>query len=86
VAVLVAGRSVVILATGRYVGPRKGFFVVNGAGRGVGLVGSSHVGLSAPFVQQYLPLPLFTQQSLFEAPFSQQNGALPPLEHCRLKQ
>ena len=44
-------------------------------------VGTSQLGLFAPFVQQYFPRPPFSQQSLFEAPFMQQKGPKPPLIH-----
>lgn len=43
-----------------------------------GGVGKVHVGLFAPFVQQYGPLPPLSQQSALFAPFTQQYLPLPP--------
>ena len=47
----------------------------------VAIVGGAHPGTFCPLVQQYFPFPPFSQQSLFVAPFGQQNGPLPPLVH-----
>lgn len=45
------------------------------------VVGPSHLGLFAPFKQQYLPVPPFSQQSRLLAPFLQQNIPRPPFGH-----
>ena len=47
------------------------------------VAGGAHPGTFCPFVQQYFPLPPFSQQSGFVAPFLQQYGPLPPVAHYK---
>jgi hypothetical protein len=68
---VVVGR---VTGTVRVVGLVVGLVVVRTV-----VVGNSQLGLLAPLVQQYFPLPLLAQQSGLLAPFVQQYFPLPPL-------